>query len=358
MIFDSAGIRKALRDLGAFLVTPRKVNPFIPALVVYSVWSVGATLTNLLQVQGILEPGESRALWLALTSLSPMALVVLGSGLVLRLNIGAFWPIAYALIIFVSGFPLLVFWITHLEIPLFEICLVFLRLMIMIAISESIVSFFLEKSRQRASELETYQIDLLTNQDEFRKSVFEYLHDTVQGRLFSVGVQLTEATRELSGKNAELVELAIAEIEKIRQKDIKSIGVSLNPPIATFGLIPSLQGLLARDVAVCQGKFYDLLDPPLTKREEDLWGLGMYRIVEQAIINALVHGNATEVEVSLGRRKNSIEMKISNNGSGLRSKFLVPGHGFSVIDGWMSKLGGRWRIAEPKGRVTVTVTIP
>jgi signal transduction histidine kinase len=358
MTFDSIGMRKTFRDLKDFLVTPRRVNPFIPSLAVYAVWAVGFTLTNLLQVEGLLEPGESRPLWLAATSIVPIALVVLSSNIVLRLKVGVLWPVAYALIIFLAGFPLLIFWLTHLDAPLASIAFVYARLMILIAISESIVGFFIEQLRKRAKELEWHQVDLLTNQDEFRKSVFEYLHDTVQGRLFGVGVQLNEAKRELTGKNAELLESAIIEIEKIRQKDIKSLGVSLNPPISTFGLIPSLHGLLAENSAVSQGQLFDLLDPPFTKKEEELLGLGIYRIVEQAIINALVHGKATEVEVSIGRRKNSVELKISNNGASLQSRQLTPGHGFSVIDGWMSKLNGRWSLTEPKGRVTVTVSIP
>lgn len=358
MTFDSIGMRKTFRDLKDFLITPRRVNPFIPSLAVYVVWAVGFTLTNLLRVESLLEPGESRTFWLAATSLLPIALIILASNLVLRLKVGKLWPIAYALIIFIAGLPLLIFWLTHLDVPLASIAFVYARLIILIAISESIVGFFIEKLRQRASELEAHQVDLITNQDEFRKSVFEYLHDTVQGRLFGVGVQLNEAKRELTGKNAELLESAIVEIEKIRQKDIKSLGVSLNPPISTFGLIPSLHGLLAENAAVSHGQFFDLLDPPFTKKEEELLGLGIYRIVEQAIINALVHGNASQIEVSLGRRNKSIELKISNNGARLQAKQLTPGHGFSVIDGWMSKLHGRWSLAEPKGRVTVTVKIP
>jgi signal transduction histidine kinase len=358
MIFDALGIRKALRELGRFLVTPRRVNPFIPSLAVYAVWAVGFTLSNLLQVEGLLDSSESRPLWLASTSLLPIALVVLSSNFVLRLKVGVLWPVAYAFIIFVAGLPLLFFWLTHLDVPFASIAFIYARLMVLIAISESIVSFFTEQLRKRSRDLEAHQVDLISNQDEFRKSVFEYLHDTVQGRLFGVGVQLNEVKRELTGKNAELLNSAIDEIEKIRQKDIKSLGGSLNPPISTFGLLPSLQGLLAENSAVTHAKLFDLLDPPFTKKEEEFFGLGIYRIVEQALINALVHGKATEIEVSLARRKNSIELKISNNGSSLRSGQLESGHGFSVIDGWASKLNGRWGLIQPEGRVTLTVMFP
>lgn len=358
MIFDAVGIRKTLREIGQFLITPRRVNPFIPSLAVYAVWAVGYTLTNLLQVPALLDDERLRPLWLVSTSLLPILLVVLSSSLFLRLKVGFLWPVAYAFTIFVSGTPLLVFWLTNVDAPLASIAFIYARLMVLIAISESIVSFFTEQLRKRASELEAHQVDLVTNQDEFRKSVFEYLHDTVQGRLFGVGVQLNEVKRDVTGKNAELLDSAIVEIEKIRQKDIKSLGSSLNPPISTFGLIPSLQGLLAENSSVTHAKFFDLLDPPFTKKEEEFLGLGIYRIVEQAILNALVHGKAMEIEVSLTRKKNSIELKISNNGSSLRSGQLDSGHGFSVIDGWASKLNGRWSLSQPKGRVTLTVMFP
>lgn len=358
MIFDAIGIRKTLLEIGGFLVTPRRVNPFIPSLAVYAVWAVGYTLTNLLQVPTLLDDENFRPLWLVSTSLLPIVLVLMTSSFFIRIKVGILWPIAYALIIFVSGLPLLVFWLVNVEVPLSSIALIYARLMVLIAVSESIVGFFTEQLRKRASELEAHQEDLITNQDEFRKSVFEYLHDTVQGRLFGVGVQLNEVKRDLRGKNAQLLESAIVEIEKIRQKDIKTLGGSLNPPISTFGLIPSLQGLLAENSSVTQARLLDLVDPSFTKKEEEFLGLGIYRIVEQAIINALVHGKATEIEVSLARKKNSIELKISNNGSSLRSGQLDSGHGFSVIDGWVTKLNGRWSLSQPKARVTLTVRFP
>jgi signal transduction histidine kinase len=358
MNFDSMGISKIISDLKFFLITPRRVNPFIPSLVVYAVWSVGFSFSTLLNVAPILRDSESRPWWLFATSVIPLIMVALTSNLFLRTKIKFFWPISYALIVFLSGIPLLVFWLVNLDLTLNSLLLVYLRLVFVIAVSESVVGFFVEQLRRRASELEAHQVDLVANQEAFRKSVFEYLHDTVQGRLFGVGVQLNQVKHDLPAEKTEAINSVITEIEKIRQKDIKTLGTSLNPPISTFGLLPSLHGLLAEHSAVSHAQFFDLLEPPLTKAQESRLGLGIYRIVEQSVINALVHGKATEIEISLSRRKSDIELKISNNGVGLPSAQAAPGHGFSVIDGWVSSLNGRWDLGEPKGKVTITALLP
>lgn len=357
MTFDFAALRKLFDETKTFLLSPRKVNAVIPALVVFAIWSVAATYSQALNVP-TLESGEARVLWLLATTIVPLFLVTFASKAVQRLPKGFFWPISYLLVITTAGLPLFVFWLTHLNLPLSSILIFYVRLVVIISISESIVGFLIRRTDDRAAELEAHQISLVTHEDEFRKSVFEYLHDQVQTRLFAVGVQLNQVKRGLTGESSKLVETVILEIEKIRQKDIKTLGVTLNPPIATFGLIASLRDLVVTNNSVCDVTFVDLLQVPLSKAQEEALGVGIYRIVEQSIINALVHGHATEIEVSLGRRNSKIELQVSNNGVGLKPGKLLPGHGFSVIDGWVSKLLGRWNISEVKGRVTLTAVFP
>ena len=357
MTFDFSGLRKLFLETKTFLLSPRKVNAIIPALVVFAIWSVAATSSQALNVP-TLASGETRALWLLATSLIPVFLVTFASKAVQLLPKGFFWPISYLLVISIAGLPLLVFWHTHLNLPLATVLVFYVRLVVIISISESIVGFLIRRTDDRAADLEAHQISLVTHEDEFRKSVFEYLHDQVQTRLFSAGVRLNQIKRDLPDADSKLVDEVILEIETIRQKDLKTLGVSLNPPISTFGLIPCLRDLAAANSSVCDVTFVDLLQAPLSKDQEIALGSGIYRVAEQSIINALVHGHATEIEVSLGRRNSKIELQISNNGVGLKPGKLLPGHGFSVIDGWVSKLLGRWNISEVKGRVTLTAVFP
>ena len=67
--------------------------------------------------------------------------------------------------------------------------------------------------------------------------------------------------------------------------------------------------------------------------------LGIFRIVEQAVINAITHGPAKKIVISVTRELlNAVVVEVSDDGPG--SDSMEPGTGTVIIDAWVSILNG------------------
>lgn len=73
--------------------------------------------------------------------------------------------------------------------------------------------------------------------------------------------------------------------------------------------------------------------------------LGLYRICEQALLNAVKHGQAGRARVSVELEGTYIMLTVSNDGRLLDSELAEPGLGTSIINTWCSALGGTWELA-------------
>lgn len=87
----------------------------------------------------------------------------------------------------------------------------------------------------------------------------------------------------------------------------------------------------------------------------------LYRIFEDAISNALVHSQASEIIVSLHGRNNSLELEISDNGLGFEySEFMEhSSHGLMLMRERTSLLDGEMFVKSATGEgTTVKIVIP
>ena len=92
--------------------------------------------------------------------------------------------------------------------------------------------------------------------------------------------------------------------------------------------------------------------------EADL-ALCIYRIVEQALLNAAAHGSARQAQVSITRREGRIRAQIADDGSGFDSTAAITGGGFAVSEVWARLLGGTWEVESRAGSgATVTAWLP
>jgi nitrate/nitrite-specific signal transduction histidine kinase len=77
--------------------------------------------------------------------------------------------------------------------------------------------------------------------------------------------------------------------------------------------------------------------------------LACYRIVEQAILNSVIHGQASEVTISVTPRAGEkLELVIADNGTGKSVETGAPGFGSAVIDSWCRVLNGSWSLQYPE----------
>ena len=350
MKFDSNSWAIYTRNIKAFASTPRKINAVIPALTVYAVWSIGIAYSKVLGY----SPDASLFLRHTLAVASGVftfVFIYFWSKVILRRKNLIFWPIEYLGTIAIGVFPILLYWILIYNIDRLSLMIIFLRLIFLVVITESIIGFLIYQIQIRSLELEQHQISLVTYEEKFRSTIFNHLHDKVQSRLFSVGIQLNEIKSDLDSDYSTKVEEIISQIENIRILDVKKTSIEIVPPITPVGLTPSILSLLKSHKPVLDGKLSMQLSTPFSDVEEDHFGIGIYRIIEQALINSLIHGKATECEVIISEIKSELVLVITNNGSLVDVNHITQGHGFAVIDGWVSKLKGDWNISNLKNQV-------
>ena len=79
--------------------------------------------------------------------------------------------------------------------------------------------------------------------------------------------------------------------------------------------------------------------------------LGVYRIIEQALLNTIVHGPVNLVEIAVSVSSTGrVEISISDDGPGAEIGKLKPGVGSAIIDSWVGILNGRKIIDTAPGR--------
>jgi signal transduction histidine kinase len=104
----------------------------------------------------------------------------------------------------------------------------------------------------------------------------------------------------------------------------------------------------------------EIIDYPGKSQIDNQIRLSAYRFVEEAIINAIRHGKATEIRIeAVMTSDNSIELSVIDNGVSFDVGKAVSGVGFASIDARIGQIGGYWRIKSSKGNgTTITAIIP
>lgn len=339
-------------EIRVFVTTPRQVHGAIPALVTYAIWAIGSAWSAALDIAPAVPP-TTRPYFLVGCTAFAYLFVALYSRIIARRRLRTFWPIEYAGIVFFAMLPTLITLALFMGLSISDFISLCLRLTVLVSVAESIVGFVLFRLRSRTRELEEHQSSLVDYEEKFLETVISHLHDTVQTRLFGIGIQLNQVRRSLEVQDSETLAGIISEIESIRNSDVRSFSKVVTPQISTFGLARSLEKLFEDHSKEITGSVSVELSPPLSAEEEAFYGLGVYRIAEQALINSLIHGQANKIEVRLYRRRRMLQIQIANDGKPLKGASLVQGHGFAVIDGWASKLNGTWSISNQDKRVTL-----
>ena len=316
----------------------------------FAVWSIGIANSQILGYS-LSVSIELREIFAFSNALFSLIFIFYWSRIILKRKNLLFWPFEYLGTMAIAVLPLIIYWIKYYDLNNNLLVVSYMRLIFLLTITESIFAFLIYQLQIRSLELEQHQISLVTYEEQFRSTIFNHLHDKVQSKLFSVGIQLNQIKSESDSEYEQKFEDIIAQIESIRLSDVKKTSIDIVPPLTSVGLTPSILSLLKSQKPVLVGKLSMRLATPLTDIEEDHFGIGIYRIIEQAFINSLIHGKATECEVIISEDDGNLMLVITNNGNLIDVNHITQGHGFAVVDGWVSKLKGKWTISNEKGQV-------
>lgn len=216
---------------------------------------------------------------------------------------------------------------------------------------------------QRKLELQDLYRTLQTLREDERTRIARELHDGT-GHLLTamlmdlawIDARLPKDGSPISSKLVSVVTLSEQVVDSIR-----SIMEDLRPSILDeLGLVTALEGFV-NGFATRTGIRCDLLTSGEHLKLGDGLATDVFRIVQEALNNVVMHANATHASVSLARTKHDIVLVIQDDGIGL-DEIVKNGQASFGIRGMherVSMLGGTFTVTnEPGQRVRLEAVIP
>ena len=177
---------------------------------------------------------------------------------------------------------------------------------------------------------------LLTADEEVRRQVSLLLHDRVQAGLIAACLRLRRSLKPIPDRDAEVARV-VDQLEELRTLDVRRAVHALSPNLSEVDLVSALEELSetyrpAMTVTCTQA--------PGTDVPEGL-RLGIYRVVEQCLLNSAMHGDAEHCTIDIGYAGPDIIVTVTDDGVGMPSG-ATSGFGTTLIDTWCRVLGAQW----------------
>jgi signal transduction histidine kinase/PAS domain-containing protein len=208
------------------------------------------------------------------------------------------------------------------------------------------------KADSRA-ELTASRARIVAAADETRRRLERDLHDGVQQRLVSVGLELREAEEALPPGDELRAQLArTASGLAGALDDLVEISRGIHPAILSAGgLVPALKTLARRSAVPVE------LDLRSDRRLPERVEVAAYYVVSEALTNAAKHAHPSVVRVDVDADDALVQLAIRDDGVGGADP--ARGSGLVGLTDRVEALGGRIEIASPPGRGTsLRVSIP
>lgn len=205
------------------------------------------------------------------------------------------------------------------------------------------------------NELQLRYSSLIDADEEIRTLASRLLHDRIQSKLMLAGARLTRISEMLTDEGRLGIKPVIKELEQIRSIDVREVSQLLTPNLAGEGLIGSCENLCGEYRS--EVHFSIDIEEEIEMLEDEI-KLGIYRIIEQGVINSIKHGPAKNVQITVKEgAKASHFIEIKDDGPGCAD--VASGKGTVIIDSWVSKLGGSKEIESTPGNgFTLRVRVP
>ncbi|HET8942802.1 MAG TPA: two-component regulator propeller domain-containing protein [Rudaea sp.] len=196
-----------------------------------------------------------------------------------------------------------------------------------------------------------------------RKHLARELHDEFGQALTGAKINLGLALARASGVDAEARISDTIGVLEVLIGQVRALSLDLRPPLLDeMGLVPALEAYL-QAVALRSGiPIRSELDTHLPPTDVKL-AIAVFRIVQEAVTNALRHSGAHALAVTLGVESGGVNICIRDDGKGFDAAAVVasggPGLGLFGMRERVHDLGGSWSVESQPGRGTaVAAFIP
>ena len=222
--------------------------------------------------------------------------------------------------------------------------------------------------RERSAGLRAYAISVQRAQEEERERISRELHDDICQRLSGMKFRVEVLAGGAEPANKRMVRgLRVINQELDRAiTEVQRISSNLRPSVLDdFGLVTALRMLCKEfeKLHAVRISFREANAPP--GPVDTHIKIALYRIAQEALSNTAKHSHAGNAKVHLERQDMSIQLTVSDDGTGFdetdAARARGEGHGMGLMSmrERSELLGGTFRIESTSGTgTTVTVTLP
>lgn len=224
-----------------------------------------------------------------------------------------------------------------------------------------VLSIVRDLSERRA--LQAFGAGALRAAEQERQRIARELHDDTAQRLAGLMIMLKVAGRTVDPQERE------ERLDRVREEigaaadAVRRIARGLRPPVLDEVGLPAALESLVRTLRHAHGLDIDLaMDRPAGRMSADS-ELAMYRIVQEALSNAIRHSGASRLAVSLQAEDHALRAEVRDEGRGFATErpFSDEGRGLGLV-GMRERArhaGGTLEIDSAPGAGTrVRVTLP
>lgn len=213
----------------------------------------------------------------------------------------------------------------------------------------------LNSATRLVERLKTDREELVNLDEAIRSQTSQFLHDRVQSDLMVVGMKLKSISGNSSAEVNEVIDSSIHRLETMRTSDLRDLIQILTPNLEAGNLESVIDTLLEQ----YQSNIKFSLQIDATTNDLDANSkLGIFRIVEQSILNSLVHGPASAVQIFINTDSfGTTEIIVTDDGPGQDLTEVKSGVGTAIIDSWVGILNGSKEVDSMPGhgyRIRVT----
>jgi signal transduction histidine kinase len=210
-------------------------------------------------------------------------------------------------------------------------------------------------------EVQQLSARLVEAQEAERRSIARELHDEVGQSLTGVLVEMANLSTLIRARDLDPVEVKAGEIKKLVEGSIgvvRNMALLLRPAMLDdLGLVPALEWQ-AREVSKRSGVWVQVDAEGVSEELPEEHKTSVYRIVQEALHNAVQHAEAHRIVVSVKQDGRRLRVTIEDDGKGFNPA-RAKGMGLLGIEERVSHLGGTFAVeSQPGGGATLRVTLP
>jgi PAS domain S-box-containing protein len=174
---------------------------------------------------------------------------------------------------------------------------------------------------------------LLETQEKERTRIGRDLHDDINQRLAMLTVEIEQLRNDVGYGSAEINQRLIELRERATDisKGVQSISHQLHSPqLEYLGIVAAIRSF-CREFGERQGIRVDFESDQVPKSVSHDVSLCLFRVVQEAVHNAAQHSRSKHFNVKLSRSVNSLELLVSDHGSGFDASSAITKGGLGLI---------------------------